>query len=92
MHESYRLPEEFETERYFLRRVRVEDAGAIFCAYAGDPAVTKYLAWKPHVSAADTVDFLESISADWDRGGKAFLSSFSTASDLMICWACLKRG
>jgi RimJ/RimL family protein N-acetyltransferase len=46
--ESYRLPEEFQTPHYRLRRVTIEDAEAIFAAYAADPQVTRYLGWKTH--------------------------------------------
>ncbi|MGX9855201.1 GNAT family N-acetyltransferase [Limimaricola variabilis] len=65
---AYRLPEAFETERYRLRRLRVEDAPAIFDAYASDPAVTKYLTWKPSETVAETAAVLKILSSNWDRG------------------------
>ena len=43
-----------ETERLILRRLKVEDAEAMFRNWACDPAVTKYLTWPPHKDAAAT--------------------------------------
>ena len=85
MIERYRLPKRFETESYWLRRVRIEDAAAIFTAYATDRVVTKYLAWKPHEDVAETVAFLEAISCDWERGESFPLVAFhrEQPSDLL---------
>ena len=68
MSTNYRLQEEFETARYYLRRVKVDDAQAIFDSYATDPEVTRFLGWKPHRSLADTSAFLEIAAAEWDLG------------------------
>ncbi|MDD9746748.1 MULTISPECIES: GNAT family N-acetyltransferase [Marinovum] len=67
MTDSYRLPETFETENYHLRRLRVEDAPAIFDAYAADPAVTKYLTWKPSRTVPETAAAFQALSGNWDR-------------------------
>lgn len=64
----YRLPDEFETARFHLRRVKVDDAQAIFDSYATDDEVTRFLGWKPHRSIADTSAFLEIVAAEWDMG------------------------
>lgn len=40
-----------ETARLVLRRFVPEDAQAMFCNWASDPEVTKYLTWPPHGSA-----------------------------------------
>ncbi|HHV09084.1 MAG TPA: GNAT family N-acetyltransferase [Clostridiales bacterium] len=37
-----------ETIRLVLRRFRIEDAGAMYRNWAGDPQVCKYLSWGPH--------------------------------------------
>ncbi|WOI57459.1 GNAT family N-acetyltransferase [Palleronia sp. LCG004] len=72
---SYRLPEEFETQNYYLRRPDVEDAAAIFAAYSSDATVTKYLTWLPHQNVSQTVAHLEASNADWDQGKRyAFLA------------------
>ena len=68
MSTHYRLPDEFETARYHLRRVEVDDAEAIFDSYATDIEVTRFLGWKPHRSLADTSAFLEIAAAEWDVG------------------------
>ncbi len=68
MNATYSLPDEFETGRYYLRRVTVDDAEAIFNSYATDMEVTRFLGWKPHQSIADTAAFLKVASSEWDFG------------------------
>jgi ribosomal-protein-alanine N-acetyltransferase len=48
------LPENFHTARLVLRPIALEDAGAIFDAYAQDAAVTRFVIWRPHRSQRDT--------------------------------------
>jgi RimJ/RimL family protein N-acetyltransferase len=57
--------ESFTTSRLRLRRPRVEDAPAIFRAYASDPTVTRYLAWPRHRNVADSRAFVEFADAEW---------------------------
>jgi RimJ/RimL family protein N-acetyltransferase len=52
------LPATLQTERLVLRAVRESDAEAIFEEYAGDPAVTRFLLWRPQPSADGVRDFL----------------------------------
>jgi len=54
-----RAPEQLLTERLRLRKVERSDAATIFDLYAQDPAVTKYLSWRPHETLADTEQFIE---------------------------------
>jgi RimJ/RimL family protein N-acetyltransferase len=54
-----RFPEVVETSRLQLRRPRNEDAEAIFEAYAQDPAVTRFLVWRPHQSVRTTREFID---------------------------------
>jgi ribosomal-protein-alanine N-acetyltransferase len=64
-------PENFETPRLLLRPPRLEDAEAIFDGYAQDPAVSKYVVWKPHKAVAETRDFLR-YCAEQRRAGRIF--------------------
>ncbi|WP_178390815.1 GNAT family N-acetyltransferase [Rhodovulum sulfidophilum] len=64
----YRLPDEFETDCYHLRRVNLDDAQAIFDSYATDAEVTRFLGWTPHQSVAETTAFLKIAAAEWDSG------------------------
>lgn len=66
MNAPYRLPDEFETTRYHLRRVNPGDAQAIFDSYAADAEVTRFLGWTPHQNVADTTAFLKSAASEWD--------------------------
>ena len=49
---------ELTTERLELRFPTVEDAEAVFAAYATDPEVTRYMTWRPHESIEVTREFL----------------------------------
>jgi RimJ/RimL family protein N-acetyltransferase len=60
------LPETVETSRLRLRRPRAEDAKAIFEAYAQDPAVTRYLVWRPHPSLQVTREFIDQCLERWN--------------------------
>lgn len=53
-HDARMFPDGFRTARLALRPVAPEDADAIFEGYAQDPAVTRFLTWRPHRSRADT--------------------------------------
>jgi len=59
-------PDFIHTERLTLRRPRMEDASAIFEAYAQDPEVTRFLTWKPHKHLSDTEAFLERCIRVWE--------------------------
>ena len=65
-------PEIFETPTLTLRRVRVGDCDAILEAYGADPAVTRYLVWRPYsADAQDQLnDFLVGLEARWDSGSE----------------------
>lgn len=63
--------ESFTTARLFLRKPRVEDAPLIFAAYAQDPEVTRYLAFRPHRDLNDTREAVERFLRGW-RSGKSF--------------------
>ncbi len=53
-----RYPDHLASERLFLRRLRPDDAEAIFQGYAQDPEVVRYLSWRPHRRIEDTRAFL----------------------------------
>ena len=58
----------WETPRLLARPPAVPDAQILFEEYASDPHVTRYLTWRPHQSAADTVDFLRRCERVWSDG------------------------
>jgi ribosomal-protein-alanine N-acetyltransferase len=60
-------PEEIETERLILRKPRIEDAPAIFSAYAQDPVVTQYLTWCPHKNVEETRHIVDLMLKLWDK-------------------------
>jgi ribosomal-protein-alanine N-acetyltransferase len=63
-----KAPETIQTERLVLRKPRMEDAPAIFQAYAQDPEVTRYLVWKLHQHIRETETFLERCLDIWEEG------------------------
>ena len=60
------LPE-LETERLLLRKMRLDDAQAMF-AYASDPEVTRYVIWETHGSIEDSENFLRFADKGYERG------------------------
>jgi ribosomal-protein-alanine N-acetyltransferase len=63
-----RPPESFQTLRLSCRRTRQGDAPAIFAAYAADPEVTRFLAWKTYSSVDPLAEFLGMQISAWERG------------------------
>lgn len=51
--------------RLRFRRPERRDAEAIFAGWAGDPDVTRYLAWPTHRSVDDTRGFVEWSDREW---------------------------
>ncbi|MCB2200555.1 GNAT family N-acetyltransferase [bacterium] len=64
-------PDQMETDRLLLRKIRFEDADWIFSRYATDPSVSRYLRWQPHRSISETHQFLEEALRGW-KAGRAF--------------------
>jgi ribosomal-protein-alanine N-acetyltransferase len=60
------LPE-IETQRLLLRKMRLEDAEAMF-AYASDPKVTRYVPWDTHRSIEDSESFLTFAIEGYEKG------------------------
>ena len=64
-------PNSLKTPRLRLRKVKSEDAEAIFREYAQDPEVTRYVSWQAHQSLDETRDYVRSCLLAWDTR-KAF--------------------
>ena len=64
-------PESFETLCLHLRRPTMDDAEQVFQGYAQDPAVSKYMIWRPHQDIDTTRAFLDRCAHCW-RDGTAF--------------------
>jgi ribosomal-protein-alanine N-acetyltransferase len=60
------LPE-LETESLLLRKMRLDDAQAMF-AYASDPEVTRYVLFETHRSVEDSEEFLRFAVEGYERG------------------------
>jgi RimJ/RimL family protein N-acetyltransferase len=61
----------WETERLTARPAAAGDAQVMFDNYARDPAVAKYMTWRPHQSVDETLVFLRSCEKGW-LSGSAF--------------------
>ncbi len=66
-----RPPDTFRTDRLLARRPRVEDAEAVFAAYASDPEVTRFLSWRCYTALEPLRQFLRQTIVTWetDDGG-----------------------
>lgn len=63
-----RPPATFATARLLGRVPRVEDAPAVFTAYASDPAVTRFLSWPAYDRVPPLTAFLRECVAHWEKG------------------------
>ena len=61
-------PERIETERLILRKPCMDDAPAIFSAYAQDLVVTRYMTWRPHKNVEETCRIVELMLKLWNEG------------------------
>lgn len=62
------MPDELETRRLSLRRLRYEDAEEIFYSYASKPEATRFVSWPTHVSVDDTRRYLKYAVQGWNAG------------------------
>jgi [ribosomal protein S5]-alanine N-acetyltransferase len=60
-------PDEIHTPRLLLRKPWATDAPLMFTAYAQDPAVTRYLTWRPHANIAETRAVIDRFLTAWER-------------------------
>jgi ribosomal-protein-alanine N-acetyltransferase len=63
----------------------------IFDTYASDPAVAKYMTWKPHRGVDDTVTFLHRCERVWSEAS-SFPWTLWRPHDCSNVWACSVRG
>src|SRR3546814_7744377 len=50
-----------------LRRLRVDDAEAVYRRYAGDPEVTRFLSFRTHDGVEDAAGFCTLMQVEWER-------------------------
>jgi len=62
------VPEIIDTPRLQLRKPRREDAERMFAAYAQDPAVSRYLIWRPHPDISESHAVIDHFLAQWSAG------------------------
>jgi RimJ/RimL family protein N-acetyltransferase len=62
------LPDRLETARLQLRAPAEADAPLLFHAYTQDPAVARYMVWRPHASMTETVAFIAACRQSWTEG------------------------
>lgn len=58
---THKGTKQIETPRLILRRFRTDDARAMFCNWASDPEVTRFLTWPTHSST----DISRMVLEDW---------------------------
>jgi RimJ/RimL family protein N-acetyltransferase len=66
-----RVADHLETLRLTLRKPRIEDAAVMFAAWTQDPAVTRYLTWRPHEDVRRTESFIIGAIEAWSADERA---------------------
>jgi RimJ/RimL family protein N-acetyltransferase len=61
-------PRTWVTPRLAARPAITADAGTIFEDYARDPAVARYMTWRPHQTVDETIEFLQRCEHEWADG------------------------
>ncbi len=56
-----------KTERLILRKISIKDLYDVY-DYAKNPAVSEFLLWYPHISLADTRNYLLTVEAYYRKG------------------------
>lgn len=60
-------PANWETKRLELRPATRTEAPVAFETYAANPAVSRYMTWRPHQSVAETEQFLRRCEEVWEN-------------------------
>jgi len=60
-------PANWETQRLWLKPASRAEAGVAFASYTANPAVSRYMMWRPHRSVADTEAFLRRCEEVWGQ-------------------------
>jgi len=90
-----RPPATFATARLAARPPRPEDATVVLASYAGDPEVTRYLAWRAYKRVEPLAAFFRDCAAHWEKGDGhlAWLLSYKgTATPIGSCGVTLEPG
>lgn len=58
----------WQTDRLIARPATCADAHVLFEQYACDPAVSKYMTWRPHQNVDETLEFLRRCEKAWMEG------------------------
>lgn len=58
---------EFETERFFLRKIELDDALEMYNSWCNDSEVTRYLPWDNHESISNTKELLNIWINDYNN-------------------------
>lgn len=62
------VPEQLQTDRLILTRLRHEDAEEIFYTYASKPESTRFVSWPTHQWVKDTRAYLTRTITGWRQG------------------------
>jgi len=81
---SIAAPDEIHTARLLLRKPRATDAPLMFTAYAQNPAVTRYLMWRPHANIAQTRAVIDRFLIEWEKQERFCWFLFSNDTGEMI--------
>lgn len=79
----------FETKRFFLRRITLEDVNDFF-ELDSDPEVHKYLGGKPVTEISQSETMVKDVLAQYERNGIGRLAVIDKNTGDFIGWSSLK--
>ena len=62
------FPQRLDLGPTVLRRLRIDDAEAVYRRYASDPEVTRFLTFRTHDDVEDAAGFCTLMQAEWETG------------------------
>src|SRR4051812_17518056 len=78
-----KAPEHIRTARLLLRKPHREDALAMFEVYAHDPAVSRYLTWRPHSDVSESHAAIHRFLFGWDQQTAFFWFIFLHSGEMI---------
>src|SRR3546814_531153 len=62
------FPQRLDLGPTVLRRLRIDDAEAVYRRYASDPEVTRFLSFRTHDGVEDAAGFCTLMQVEWEAG------------------------
>lgn len=84
--------QEFTTENFLVRPIRLDDASLVFEHWAQEIDIAKYMTWKPHKDVEETELFIESCLDGWQNNDFTWLIETEQDKQVIGSFAASRNG